>query len=61
MKLLAWLLWTAAVIWLAFVVMGALRFQDLYGGSAGVQVALLGLVVALVPAGVGWWAYRRSE
>jgi hypothetical protein len=61
MRLFAWTLWALAGIWMVLVGLGAIEFQDLYGGTAGLQALLLGLAVGLIPAAVGWWAYRRSS
>ena len=46
------------VMWLSII--GALNFQELYGGWSGAQVIVVSALVGLVPAGIGWWAYRRS-
>jgi hypothetical protein len=61
MKLVAWLLWALAAIWVVLGIFGALEFQEFYGETSGLQVLALVLVVALVPGLVGWWAYRRSR
>lgn len=61
MKVLAFTLWVAAVVWLVLVAFGALQFQELYGGSSGFQVVLLGVAVGLIPASLGLWAYRRAR
>jgi hypothetical protein len=60
-RLLAWILWVVAAVWLVMAVFGAENFQELYGGTSGVQFFLLAFLTALVPAGLGWWAYRRSR
>lgn len=60
MKVLALTLWAAAVVWFVVVLLGVLQFQELYGGSSGFQVVLLGLAVGLTPASLGWWAHRRA-
>jgi hypothetical protein len=61
MKVLALTLWVAAVVWLVVVLIGALQFQELYGGSSGLEVVLLGLAVGLIPTSLGWWAYRQAR
>jgi len=60
-KVLALTLWAVAVVWLVLVLFGAIQFQELYGGSSGLQVVLLGVAVGFVPASLGWWAYRRAR
>lgn len=60
MRVLAWVLWMLAAIWIALAVFGAENFQELYGGTSGAQFFLLALVTAAVPALLGLWAYRRS-
>jgi len=61
MRILAWVLWLLAGIWVVLAVFGAENFQELYGGTSGAQFFLLALVTAAVPALIGLWAYRRSR
>lgn len=60
-RILAWALWALAAAWLVLAVSGALNFQELYGGTSGLQAFGVALVVALIPAAIGWWAYRRAK
>jgi hypothetical protein len=60
MRTLALVMWSLTLIWLALSIIGALNFQELYGGWSGAQVIVVSALVGLVPAGIGWWAYRRS-
>jgi hypothetical protein len=61
LRLTAWISWAAAVVWLVLVLFGAIEFQELYGGSSGLQVVLLGLVVGMIPASLGWRAFRSTR
>ena len=61
MRLLAWFLWVVAAVWVVMAVFGAGNFQRLYGGTSGAQLLLLAIATALIPAAIGWWAYRRSK
>jgi len=61
MRIIAWVLWALATIWVVLGIFGAVEFQQLYGETSGLQVLALVLVIALVPGLVGWWAYRRSR
>lgn len=61
MRAFPWVLWVAAALWLVAAAVGAFGFQELYGETSGLQVFLLALLVAVVPTGIGWWAYRRSQ
>ncbi|HEU4895418.1 MAG TPA: hypothetical protein VFT85_06240 [Acidimicrobiia bacterium] len=60
MRILAWVSWLLAGVWIVLAVFGAENFQELYGGTSGAQFFLLALVTAAVPGLVGLWAYRRS-
>lgn len=59
MRILAWSSWAIAVFWMAAVVIGALGFQELYGGWSGTQVIAVGVIPAAVMATIGSWASRR--
>lgn len=61
MRIFAWILWIVALVWVVLALFGAENFQELYGGTSGAQFLLLAFVTALVPAGLGWWFYRRSK
>ena len=60
MRILAWVLWVVAAVWIVFALFGAEQFQELYGGTSGAQFFFLALGPALVVALIGFWAYRRS-
>jgi H+/Cl- antiporter ClcA len=60
MKIMAWVLWVLAAVWVVMALFGADQFQDLYGGTSGAQFFFLALSPALVVALLGLWAYRRS-
>lgn len=60
MRVVAWVLWALAAVWIVLGVFGALEFQEVYGESSGLQVFAMVLAIALVPALVGWWFYRRA-
>lgn len=60
MRVVAWALWIVAAGWIVLGVFGALGFQELYGELSGLQVFAVVLVVALIPAAVGFWIYRRA-
>ena len=61
MRIFARTLWILALVWVVLALFGAENFQELYGGTSGAQFLLLALVTAMVPAGLGWWFYRRSK
>ncbi|MEE8374727.1 MAG: hypothetical protein V3S26_00205 [Acidimicrobiia bacterium] len=61
MRMLAWVLWFITLIWIVLALFGAFNFQELYGATSGLQAFLLAFVIGLVPASIGWWAYRRSK
>jgi len=61
MKVLAWVLWVMAAVWVVLAIFGAENFQELYGGTSGAQFFLFAFIIALIPTAVGWWAYRRSR
>jgi hypothetical protein len=60
MRILAWVLWGVAAVWIVLAIFGADEFQDLYGGTSGAQFFFLALGPALLVALIGLWAYRRS-
>ena len=60
MRILAWVLWVVAAVWMVLALFGADEFQDLYGGTSGAQFFFLALGPAFVVALIGLWAYRRS-
>jgi hypothetical protein len=60
MRILVWVLWVLAAVWIVLALFGADEFQDLYGGTSGAQFFFLALGPALVVALIGLWAYRRS-
>ena len=61
MRILAWILWAVAIVWVLLALFGAEEFQEMYGGTSGAQWLLLAVPIALIPAALGWWAYRRSK
>lgn len=61
MKLLAWVLWAIAAVWIVLAIFGAENFQELHGGTSGAQFFLVAVIIALIPTAVGWWAHRRSK
>lgn len=61
MRILAWILWAVAGVWVVLALFGAEEFQEMYGGTSGAQFLLLATAIALIPAALGWWAYRRSK
>jgi len=61
MKILAWVMWIVAVVWVILAIFGAENFQELYGGTSGAQFFLFAFIVGLVPMAIGWWAYRHSS
>lgn len=61
MRIMAWLLWVLAAVWVVMALFGAANFQELYGGTSGAQLLGLAILTALFPAIVGWWLYRRSK
>jgi membrane protease YdiL (CAAX protease family) len=60
MRTFAFIMWAVAAVWIVLVIIGAEEFQELYGGTSGLQFFALAGVIALVPLLLGWWAYRRS-
>jgi hypothetical protein len=60
MRILAWVLWVLAGVWIILALFGAEQFQDLYGGTSGAQFFFLALGPAVVVALIGFWAFRRS-
>lgn len=60
MRVLAFVMWIVAAIWIVMAVFGAENFQEMYGGTSGLQFFALAAAVALVPLLIGWWAYRRG-
>ncbi len=60
MRILAWVLWVVAAVWIVLALFGADQFQELYGGTSGAQFFFLALGPAVVVALIGFWAYRRS-
>lgn len=61
LKVLAFTLLVAAAVWLVLAAIGARESQELYGGSSGFQLVLLGVAIGLIPASLGLWAYRRAR
>lgn len=61
MRVLAWVMWLVAAVWLLLVSFGADNFQELYGGTSGLQFFLLVGAIAIVPLLIGWWAYRKAR
>jgi hypothetical protein len=61
MRVLAFVMWILAAIWIVMAVFGAENFQEMYGGTSGLQFFALATAVALVPLLIGWWAYRRGS
>lgn len=61
MRIMAWILWAFAAVWVLMAPFGAQNFQELYGGTSGAQFLGLAVLTALVPALVGWWLYQRSK
>ncbi|HEX6300915.1 MAG TPA: hypothetical protein VF148_10665 [Acidimicrobiia bacterium] len=61
MKVLAWVLWAMAAVWVVLAIFGAESFQELYGGTSGAQFFLIAFIIALIPTAIGWWALRRSR
>ena len=59
MRALTWALWIWAAVLIVLAMFGAENFQELYGGTLGVQFFLLALVTAGLPALLDLWAYRR--
>jgi hypothetical protein len=60
-KVLAWVLWAIAAVWVVLAILGAENFQELYAGTSGAQFFLSAIIIALIPTAVGWWAYRHSK
>jgi hypothetical protein len=60
MRILAWVLWVLAGVWIILALVGAEHFEDLYGGTSGALFFFLALGPAVVVALIGVWAYRRS-
>lgn len=54
-------MWLVAAVWLLLVSFGADNFQELYGGTSGLQFFLLVGAIAIVPLLIGWWAYRKAR
>ena len=61
MRILALIMWILAAVWIVMASFGAENFQELYGGTSGVQFFTLAAVTALVPIIIGWWAWRRQR
>lgn len=61
MRALAYVMWAAAAVWIVLVLFGAENFQELYGGTSGLQFGLIAGGIALIPILVGLWAYRRAN
>lgn len=61
MRALALALWAIAAIWIVLALFGAENFQELYGGTSGIQFFGLAVLTALVPTIIGWWAWRRQK
>lgn len=61
MRVLAWVMWAVTIIWLTAAVVGALNFQQFYGGTSGFQVVGVAVGIGLVPGLIGLWAHRRKH
>lgn len=61
MRVLAFIMWIVAAVWIVMAIFGAEELQEMYGGTSGLQFFALAGAVALIPLLVGWWAYRRGE
>lgn len=54
-------MWIIAAVWIAMALFGVENFQEMYGGTSGLQFFLLSVPIALVPIIIGWWAWRRHR
>lgn len=61
MRALAVGLWVLAAAWVVAALVGAEQFQEMYGGTSGLQFFALTAVIAVVPILLGWWAFRRGR
>jgi hypothetical protein len=61
MRALALVMWNLAAVWIVLALFGAENFQELYGGTSGIQFLALAALTALIPAVIGWWAWRRHK
>lgn len=61
MRALALVMWIVSVMWIVLALFGAGDFQELYGGMSGIQFFALAALTALIPAAIGWWAWRRHK
>ena len=60
MRVLAYILWLAAGVWIVLAIVGSAQFQEVYGGTSGIQFFALAAGITFVPILLGWWAYRRG-
>lgn len=61
MRTIALVSWIAAAVWIVMAIFGAENFQELYGGTSGLQFFALAGLIALIPVLIGYWAYKRSR